>query len=198
MFTSTVILSLLLATISSATPIERNSNNVNLEFVTKIAALDGKTLAEIDRERASEYLKHSFGSNAAGKVISTGVTNTGVTYTAKVGVGSPPTQCEYANDMNSATIDNLLDDLLIDTGSSNTFVGTGGKAYVQTSSSINTGGTVVCILTGSRFISPKFHVVCDLREWIILWNRVSRHREAWTRTHHKETKHWCSHHLDRL
>ncbi|TDL16264.1 hypothetical protein BD410DRAFT_808244 [Rickenella mellea] len=53
------------------------------------------------------------------------VTDAGVTYTMQVGVGTPPT--EYT--------------LLIDTGSSNTWVGA-GKKYVQTSSSKKTGENI--------------------------------------------------------
>lgn len=52
----------------------------------------------------------------------------GVTYTTSVGVGSPATQ--YT--------------LLIDTGSSNTWVGA-GKAYVKTSTSKSTGQKVVSV-----------------------------------------------------
>ncbi|KAH9951514.1 acid protease [Amylocystis lapponica] len=48
-----------------------------------------------------------------------------VTYTLPIGVGSPPTYY----------------DLIVDTGSSNTFVGS-GKPYVRTSTSIPTGDTV--------------------------------------------------------
>ena len=48
-----------------------------------------------------------------------------MTYTANVGVGSPAT--DYT--------------LLIDTGSSNTWVGA-GKAYVKTSTSVDTGEPV--------------------------------------------------------
>ena len=54
-----------------------------------------------------------------------GVTNAGVLYTASVGVGSPATQYN----------------LVIDTGSSNTWVGA-GQEYKVTDSSVNTGQNI--------------------------------------------------------
>lgn len=70
----------------------------------------------------------------------------GVTYTTSVGVGSPPTQ--YT--------------LLIDTGSSNTWVGA-GKAYVKTSTSKSTGQKVVSILSIAVISTPPLppHAYAD-------------------------------------
>src|SRR5882762_7831632 len=98
MFPSTVILSLLLAAVSSATPIQRDASTVTLGFAHQINPLgnNSKTIAEIDRARASKYLDHTFGQKA-GKVVSVGVTNAAVTYTAQVGIGSPATKCGYTS-----------------------------------------------------------------------------------------------------
>ncbi|KAJ7741273.1 acid protease [Mycena metata] len=63
--------------------------------------------------------------SAAGNANSIDVTDAGVTYTMSVGVGSPPT--DYT--------------LLIDTGSSNTWIGA-DKAYTPTSTSTDTRNTV--------------------------------------------------------
>jgi len=143
MFPSTAILSLLLAAVSTATPIQRHSNGVTLGFVHKVHALHGsKNLAEIDRARASAFVHNAQGKKATfnGKVVSVGVTNTAVTYTAKIGVGSPPV--DYT--------------LLIDTGSSNTWVGAGGKKYVKTSSSKNTGGSVSVSYGSGSFSGTEY------------------------------------------
>ncbi|GBE83524.1 Polyporopepsin [Sparassis crispa] len=74
-------------------------------------------------ERARAALLKTRGQSAATTVPATQLAY--VQYTASVGVGSPPT---YYN-------------IVIDTGSSNTFVGT-GKTYVRTSTSIPTGQEV--------------------------------------------------------
>lgn len=70
----------------------------------------------------------------------------GVTYTTSVGVGSPPTQ--YT--------------LLIDTGSSNTWVGA-GKAYVKTSTSKSTGQKVVSIFPCHGLSYTPFAIPLCLR-----------------------------------
>ncbi len=64
------------------------------------------------------------------------MTDAGVTYTASVGVGKPPTQ--YT--------------LLIDTGSSNTWVGA-DQSYVKTSTSKSTGESIVSPHIGSGLIA---------------------------------------------
>jgi hypothetical protein len=93
MFPSTALLSLLLAVVSSATPIRRDSNKVTLHFAHQVNALCGsQNLAEIDRDRAIALVNNAAG-HKAGKV-SVDVTNTAVTYTSQVGIGSPPKECE--------------------------------------------------------------------------------------------------------
>jgi len=89
--------------------------------------IEGKTgsylkgAADAHRVRAAMMKR-----NAESGVKSIAATNLEyVQYTASIGVGNPPT---YYN-------------LVVDTGSSNTFVGT-GKPYVQTNTSIPTGETV--------------------------------------------------------
>jgi hypothetical protein len=80
--------------------------------------------------------------------------NTGIVYSASVGIGDPPTYCEsyqfspriisYSYTMP------ILDSLILDTGSANTWVGA-SKEYQVTSSSVKTGDFVVRIVsrTGS-------------------------------------------------
>ncbi|KZV63908.1 acid protease [Peniophora sp. CONT] len=77
------------------------------------------------------------GSDAAGDTID--VTDAAVTYTTSVGVGSPATQ--YT--------------LLIDTGSSNTWVGANTK-YVKTSTSKSTGDTVNVSYGSGQFSGTEY------------------------------------------
>jgi len=128
MFPFSALLSLLLFVISgaNATPIRRNSNTHTLSLASKINAIGGQALADIDRARASALLNNVSGKKngeRSGKPVI--LTDKGVTYTASVGVGSPATH--YT--------------LIVDTGSSNTWVGA-GKAYARTSSSDDTGDSV--------------------------------------------------------
>jgi saccharopepsin len=91
-----ILLSLLLVSVAFASPvIQRGSNPVTLEFAHHVKALNGtKNLAQIDRARAKKLVNNV--SAASGKVTSVDVSNAVVSYTTQIGVGSPPTQCEYA------------------------------------------------------------------------------------------------------
>ncbi|PCH39175.1 aspartic peptidase A1 [Wolfiporia cocos MD-104 SS10] len=97
--------------------------------VTKLALdpVKGRTGAYMqgapDADRARAKLQKSRGSSDATTIPATNLAY--VQYTASIGVGSPAT---YYN-------------LVVDTGSSNTFVGT-GKKYVKTKTSIPTGQEV--------------------------------------------------------
>ena len=95
MFPPTAILSLLLVVVSSATPIQRDSNKVTLSFTHQVNTLRGsKNLAEIDRDRAAAFHDDTSSRMSGSKVVSVGVTNAAITYTSQVGVGNPPVNCE--------------------------------------------------------------------------------------------------------
>ncbi|TRM60642.1 aspartic peptidase domain-containing protein [Schizophyllum amplum] len=102
-----------------------------MQFTTNIVQQDAKEILRRDRMRAktllAEHQPHgplAFYKKAGtqpAKVKSIAVTDAAVTYTCKVDIGSPATSYE----------------LLIDTGSSNTWVGS-GKEYVTSKTSHNT------------------------------------------------------------
>ncbi|KAG2155794.1 acid protease [Suillus bovinus] len=120
-----------------------------IPFVTRLRAAKGgaKELLERDRARAQKFLAgkshHAFvaakakGASSTSTDSSIDVTDSGVTYTMQVGVGTPAT--DYT--------------LLIDTGSSNTWVGA-NLPYKPTSSSHDTGNTVN-VSYGSGTMSGK-------------------------------------------
>jgi len=93
---------------------------------------------------------------AGGKVApdSIDVTDAGVTYTMSVGVGQPPTQ--YT--------------LLIDTGSSNTWVGAGTR-YRQTSTSKATGNTVNVSYGSGSFSGNEFTDQVTLGDSLVIRNQ---------------------------
>ena len=98
------------------------------------------------------------------------VTDAGVTYTASIGVGNPPTQ--YT--------------LLIDTGSSNTWVGA-DQSYVKTGTSKSTGESVVSPYRGAKFLAdltkPFTITASQLRFWFLLGYRVYVSRSLVCRRH---------------
>jgi len=125
----------LLATVAAAAPAQRDAKPT-LEFTRRFKNLaTGQKLPDIDRARAAA-LKHSSKAKRDGTVS---VTNAQDTYTASVGVGSPATQ--YT--------------LLIDTGSSNTWVGA-DQSYTPTSTSTDTGNTVQVSYGSGSFSGEEY------------------------------------------
>ncbi|KAI0917457.1 hypothetical protein AcW1_007348 [Taiwanofungus camphoratus] len=94
----------------------------------------------------------SSGSSAGSMGVD--VTDASVTYTASVGVGSPATQ--YT--------------LLIDTGSSNTWVGA-DKKYVQTSTSQDTGDSVNVSYGSGSFSGTEYTDTVTLVQGLVIQNQ---------------------------
>lgn len=93
-----------------------------LSFRTRVNATGTRRIIDADRARAATFKANGkIGKRAS----SVSVTGTKVSYTASIGVGSPATN--YT--------------LLIDTGSSNTWIGA-NKKYVKTSTSVSTGHSI--------------------------------------------------------
>ncbi|KAJ6561817.1 acid protease [Mycena capillaripes] len=113
-----------------------------LPFTCRVQAHGTKSILAVDQARAAKLLTgvHAHGPLAfRSKHNSVDVTDAAVTYTISVGVGSPPT--DYT--------------LLIDTGSSNTWVGA-GKAYTPTSTSTDTRNTVNVSYGSGSFTGTEF------------------------------------------
>ncbi|KZP09886.1 family A1 protease [Athelia psychrophila] len=143
MFPARSLLSLLLVAVScsaAAVPVARDLKT--LAFARLLNVTGGSlNIAEADRARFRVLKEQALGQagTADKRAASVLVTNTAVTYTANVGVGTPPT--EYT--------------LLIDTGSSNTWVGA-NKTYVVTSSSVSTGKTVKVSYGSGSFSGTEY------------------------------------------
>jgi len=117
---SSVLVALLIVSNVVATPVE-NPELIKVPFTKKINRANLKGLVEHDRARA-RALVQAAQDKLAGRASSISATNVAVSYLANVGVGQPATDYE----------------LIIDTGSSNTWVGA-STPYQQTSTSKNTG-----------------------------------------------------------
>ncbi|KAF8846105.1 acid protease [Paxillus ammoniavirescens] len=140
---ASLLTTLLLALSIAATPVEVRSSHVTLPFAKRVNTAGGAIkLVENDQARAAA-LKDRAAAIQSGhldrRTASIAVTNEAVSYVAAVGVGSP------------ATTYNLI----VDTGSSNTWVGA-GTAYVKTSTSKDTGEPVAVSYGSGSFSGEEY------------------------------------------
>ena len=149
MFKSTSLLStLLLAVLVASNPVVVRDNLVRLSVAKRVNTTSAKDVLRIDQARAAALRARAARKNGIFSIFdedasSISVTNQAVDYVASIGVGSPATTCMYFNfGLSGDLTKRNLDSLLIDTGSSNTWVGA-GQSYVQTSTSQDTGDSVV-------------------------------------------------------
>ncbi|CAA7264889.1 unnamed protein product [Cyclocybe aegerita] len=144
MFPTTLLTTLLLAFSVAANPVVIDRSPVTLHLSRRVNVTSIHNLLRHDQVRA-KALKAKGAAKAAGvpldtrAIINEQVDNQAVTYVASVGVGSPATT--YS--------------LLIDTGSSNTWVGA-GKAYVRTSTSTQTRNRVSVTYGSGSFSGTEF------------------------------------------
>ncbi|KAF4611714.1 hypothetical protein D9613_004262 [Agrocybe pediades] len=144
MFPTTLLTTLLLALSVAANPVLVDRSPVTLPISRRLNLTSVHNLVRHDQTRA-KALKARGAAKAAGAsfseaaVINEPVDNQAVTYVASVGVGSPATT--YS--------------LLIDTGSSNTWVGA-TKAYVKTSTSSQTSNKVSVTYGSGSFSGTEF------------------------------------------
>ncbi|KAI1786220.1 acid protease [Ganoderma leucocontextum] len=132
----------------SAKPIVVRDSPVTLPIARRFNSTGTANIVKADQARAKVLKARSQASSApavntaAGKIfpgINVPVTNAAVIYTASIGVGTPPTNY----------------DLIVDTGSSNTWVGA-DKAYVNTSSSVDTGDEVEVFYGSGFFFGEEY------------------------------------------
>lgn len=123
------------ATVSASPFVTVRDTPVTLPLARHFNATGSAKIVELDRARA-QFLKgvgHAGSATANEKRVSApnvAAVNEQTHYTVLVGVGSGSPQTEYS--------------LLLDTGSANIVIG-GGKEFVKTSTSKDTGNTVVSI-----------------------------------------------------
>jgi hypothetical protein len=158
MFSPSTLLTFVLAAVSLnsalATPVTVNEpvvSKLSISSKYKLGNLKqhGITIADIDRARAKNLVSSS--SKKGKRQSSFPVTNGAVSYTAAVGVGSPPTT--YT--------------LIIDTGSSNTFIGA-DKKYVETSTSKSTGNSVSVTYGSGSFSGTEYEDTVTLSDDLVI------------------------------
>jgi cathepsin E len=144
MFPTTLLTTLILALSVAANPILVNRSPVTLPLARKLNLTSIHNLVRHDQTRA-KFLKAKGAAIAAGvpfnsrAIISEQVDNQAVTYIASIGVGNPPTTF----------------DLIVDTGSSNTWVGA-TTPYTRTSTSVQTKDSVSVTYGSGSFSGTEF------------------------------------------
>ncbi|KAG2363833.1 aspartic peptidase domain-containing protein [Suillus spraguei] len=145
---------------ASALPHPRTaSSKTALKLAVRINSYGIKTIAAVDRARI-QILQ-------AGGSPSVNATNVGTTYTAEIGVGSPATY--YT--------------LLLDTGSSNTWIGA-NEPYKRTTTSQDTGGAFYVSYGDDGYVSGKeYRDTITLNSDLVIYNQsigvASRHSEMY-------------------
>ncbi|TBU21523.1 acid protease [Dichomitus squalens] len=134
---ASVFLGVLSLGLDSDALVVRKSSPVTLQFARRFNFTGTSKILELDQARAkalkARALAHP-GRLTRSAITNIDATNQAVEYTATVGVGTPPSDFT----------------LLIDTGSSNTWVGA-TKQFEETSSTVNTG-QLVEVVYGSGFV----------------------------------------------
>ncbi|OCH85904.1 acid protease [Obba rivulosa] len=137
----------------SAKPIAVRDSPFTLPLVRRLNLTGQSTLVDIDRARIGFFMDgptRTVRGHAARSVFDVAVTNEAVQYVTSVGVGTPPTA--YT--------------LIVDTGSSNTWVGA-GKPYVKTTSSHDTGQQVSVTYGSGEFSGEEFTDTVTLGSLVI-------------------------------
>ncbi|KAI0752473.1 acid protease [Daedaleopsis nitida] len=151
----TSLLALAAAAITvAAKPIVVRDSPVSLPLARRFNITGVSNILAADQARAKvlKTRSHAEGKEKAkaASVINDPVTNQAAIYTASVGVGTPPT----------------FYDLIVDTGSSNTWVGA-GKKFVETSSSVDTGEEVRVEYDSGLFIGEEYTDTVTLGDLVI-------------------------------
>ncbi|KAI6007641.1 aspartic peptidase domain-containing protein [Pisolithus orientalis] len=134
-----VLLALYLLAVA-ASPVHRTPggiSKVTLNFIARLNATGISNIADADRVRIKSMREKTVSPRKRDASVS--VTNSVVLYVAQVGIGSPPT--EYT--------------LLVDTGSSNTWIGA-NQPYTPTSTSHYTGNTVSVSYGSGNFSGGEY------------------------------------------
>ncbi|KAH9945544.1 acid protease [Amylocystis lapponica] len=144
-FGSSLLATIVLALAVSATPVVVGENTITLPLVKRVHINGTLNLLQRDQARAS-HLKARALAKLNGTPLPRPAAGTSVTamdqsvdYIVNLGIGSPPT---YYN-------------LMVDTGSSNTWVGA-GKPFIPTSTSKDTGEGVYVSYGSGIFIGEEY------------------------------------------
>ncbi|CAA7264829.1 unnamed protein product [Cyclocybe aegerita] len=148
---TTLLTTLLLALSVAANPVLVDRSPVTLPLSRRLNLTSVHNLVRHDQARAKALKAKGTVKHDSRAVINEQVDNQAVTYIASVGVGSPATTY----------------DLLIDTGSSNTWIGA-GKAYVKTSTSTQTSNKVSVTYGSGSFSGTEYTDQVSLASGLVI------------------------------
>ncbi|KAI0708416.1 acid protease [Earliella scabrosa] len=142
------------AVVVVAKPVVIRDTPVTLPLARRFNITGVPNILKQDQARAKVLKARSQGAGREGikqaSMINVDAANQETIYTVSVGAGTPPT----------------FYDLIVDTGSSNTWVGA-GKEYVQTSSSVDTGEEVRVEYGSGFFVGEQFTDTVTLGDLVI-------------------------------
>ena len=139
MLSASLLTTLILALSITASPIEVHNSFITLPIARRLNTFNSTiNISQQDNARV-EALTARFASPLDRRNFNKPILNQGIAYTVTVGVGSPDTNCKFNLKRQIAAANGLsyTDQLLVDTGTSNTWVGGGTQPYVQTSTSVD-------------------------------------------------------------
>ncbi|KAI0767716.1 aspartic proteinase precursor [Fomes fomentarius] len=139
------------AVVVGANPVVIRDSPVTLPIARRFNSTGVLNILAADKARAKVLKSRSQAQRfKQSAVVPVPVTNQAVIYTVSLGVGTPPTQY----------------DLIVDTGSSNTWIGA-GKDYVKTESSVDTGEEVVVFYGSGFFFGEEYTETVTLGDLVI-------------------------------
>jgi cathepsin E len=138
-----------LATGVAANPIS------NREFLAPITLSITKNMSRLTNLANAATGVHQFGASNSDRTPDVLLDDMGGTYVTEIGIGDPPTYCEPFHFLpHMVSYVSALDNLIVDTGSSNSWVGA-FKPYRKTETSVKTGDSVVSIMSRDFLPSSK-------------------------------------------
>jgi cathepsin E len=139
-----------LATGVAAIPtVIRDNSHISLPISRHLNHNGKLGIIQRDWKRLNNLVSDGKRSSAWHETHNLPLNDTGIVYSASVGIGDPPTHCEshqFLSGIMSYSHMPISDNLVLDTGSANTWVGA-NKKYQVTSSSVKTGDFVVRIMS---------------------------------------------------
>src|SRR6267154_6353021 len=140
-FSAFLLTAVFVALSIAASPVDVRDSIITLPITRRLNTSNG-TILDHDRARAAA-LKGISASPLDRRATSIPIVNVAFNYVANVAIGNPAHICKFnlEREIAAANGSSYTDELIIDTGSANTWVGANTK-YVETSTSVNTGKEV--------------------------------------------------------
>src|SRR6267154_4516965 len=140
MFSAFLLTTLFMALSITASPVDVRNCVITLPITRRLNTSNGTiNILEHDRARAAA-LKGISASPLDRRITSDPIVNVAFNYVANVVIGNFHFSCKFnlEREIAAANGSSYTDELIIDTGSANTWVGA-NKQYVETPTSVNTG-----------------------------------------------------------